>query len=79
MVHYVSVFIEFNTRFWQPDDEFIGHVNDTNGCYFPIFQVLSHIDNANILAVTVTDTLADRIIRQTEEQNKQMLLTMHTT
>ena len=74
MVHYLSVFIEFNTRFWQPNDEFIGHVNETNGRYFPIFQVLSHIDNANVLAVTVTDTLADRIIRQTEELNKQEII-----
>ena len=74
MTHYLNIFIEFNTRFWQPDDEFIGHVNETDGRYFSLFQVLLHVDNANVLVITTTDTLADRILRQTEEQNKQEII-----
>ena len=74
MTRFLRMVIEFNTRFWQRDNEFIGHVNETNRRYFSLFQVLSYIENASILVITVTDTLADRIIRQTEEQNKQEII-----
>ena len=74
MAHYLKIIVEFDTRFWEPDVEFIGYVNETNGRYFSLVQVLSHIQNANVVSITITDKLADRIIRQTEEQNKQEII-----
>ena len=73
MAHYLNIVVEFQTRFWE-DVEFIGFVNETNGRYFPLFTVLTHIQTANVLFCTVTKELADRIIRQTEEETKQEII-----
>ena len=74
MTHYLNVVVDFNSRFWESDVQFIGHVNETNGRYFSLFQLLSHLVSANALLITLTDTLADRIVRQTQEQNKQEII-----
>ena len=53
---------------------YIGYVNESDGRYFPIVQELTHIQGATVVYMTVTDRLADRIIRQTEEQNRQEII-----
>ena len=35
-----------------------------------------HVENATVVYMVITDTLADRILRQTEEQNKQEIVTV---
>ena len=74
MTHYLNIVVELNTRFWEQDIVLIGYVNETDGRYFPITQELTHVDNTTVVYMTVTDKLADRIIRQTEEQNKQEII-----
>ena len=73
MNHYLNIVLEFESSFWE-DVEFIGYVNETNGRYYPLFKVLTHVQNANVLFCTVTEELADRVLRQTEEQTKQDLI-----
>ena len=73
MTHYLNVIIEFENRFWESVD-FIGYVNETNGRYFPFFQHLTHIRDANVVYSTLTDTVADRVIRQDREQTKQEIV-----
>ena len=74
MAHYLNIVVEFNTRFWEQDIVYIGYVNESDGRYFPIVQELTHIQGATVVYMTVTDRLADRIIRQTEEQNRQEII-----
>ena len=74
MAHFLNIVVEWDTRFWEQDIVFIGYVNETDGRYFPIMQELTHVENATVVYVTITDTLADRILRQTEEQNKQEIV-----
>ena len=74
MAHYLNIVVEWDTRFWEQDIVFVGYVNETDGRYFPIMQELTHVENATVVYVTITDTLADRILRQTEEQNKQEIV-----
>ena len=76
MAHYLNIVVEFNTRFWEQDVFYIGYVNETDGRYFPIVQELTHIEDATVVYMTVTDRLADRIIHQTEEQNRQEIITV---
>ena len=73
MAHYLNIIIEFENRFWESVD-FIGYVNETNGRYFPFFQHLTHIRDANVVYSTLTDTVADRVIRQDREQTKQEIV-----
>ena len=49
-------------------------MNETDGRYFPIIQELAHVENATVVYVTITDTLADRVLRQTEAQNKEEII-----
>lgn len=74
MAHYLNIVVEFNTRFWEQGVFYIGYVNETDGRYFPIVQELTHIQGATVVYMTVTDILADRIVRQTEEQNRQEII-----
>ena len=74
MAHYLNIVVELNNRFWEPDIALIGYVNETDGRYFPIIQELAHVENATVVYVTITDTLADRVLRQTEVQNKEEII-----
>ena len=76
MTHDLIIVLEFQTRFWGNDNmtEFISYVNDTDGRYFPLFKDLTHILNANVLFATITEELADRVIRQSEEETKQEII-----
>ena len=74
MNHYLNIVLEFQTRFWEDNIEFIGHVNETNGRYFPLFKVLTHVQNANVLFCTLTKELADQVIRQSEEETKREII-----
>ena len=74
MTHYLNIVLEFQTRFWEDGIEFFGTVNDTNGRYFPLFKVLTHVTNANVLFATITEELADRVIRQSDEETKQEII-----
>lgn len=76
MNHYLNIVLEFQTRFWEDNIEFIGHVNITNGRYFPMFKVLTHVQNANVLFCTLTEELADRVIRQSEDETKQEIISV---
>ena len=73
MTHYLNIVIEFEERFWE-DVEFIGYINETDGRFFPLFKFLTHVQNANVLFSTITEELADRVLRQTEEETKQELI-----
>ena len=74
MNHYLNIVLEFRTKFWEDNIEFIGHVSETNGRYFPMFKVLTHVQNASVLFSTLTEELADRVIRQSEEETKQEII-----
>jgi polyamine oxidase len=74
MAHYLNIVVELDTRFWEQDIVFIGYVNETDGRYFPLTQELTHVENATVVYMTITDRLADRILRQTEEQNRQEII-----
>ena len=74
MAHYLNIVVEFYTKFWEQDIVFIGYVNETDGRYFPLIQELTHVQNSSVVYITVTDKLADRIIRQTEEENRQEII-----
>ena len=76
MAHYLNVVVELDTRFWEQDIVFVGYVNETDGRYFPLLHELVHVENATVVCMIITDTLADRILRQTEEQNKQEIVTV---
>ena len=74
MAHYLKIIAEFPTVFWGSEKQ-TAHVSNIKG-YFPIFisQNLFLPPNANVLVITVTGNIADRLVLQPENQTRDELM-----
>ena len=68
MAHYLKMYVEFPTVFWD-DVEFITHISDVRG-YIPVFlsQNLFLPPDNNVLQITTTGEIADRLLLQPENE-----------
>ena len=72
MTHYLIFIAEFNSSFWD-DVEFVGHIADQRG-YFPLFQPLDKFIGANVILATLTEEIANRLVRQPAENSTAELV-----
>ena len=74
MAHYLKIYAEFPTVFWD-NFEFIAHISSQRG-YFPVFisQNLFLPPGCNILHITLTGEIADRVALQNKNDTKTELV-----
>ena len=74
MAHYLKIFANFPTKFWD-DVEVIAHASSERG-YFPLFisQNIFLPPGSNILHITLTGEIADRVTLQNETDTKAELV-----
>ncbi|KAE8396166.1 amine oxidase [Aspergillus alliaceus] len=74
---YTKIFLQFNETFWPTDTQYFLYADPTTRGNYPLFQSLS-IDGfhpgSNIIFVTVTNELARRVERQSDEQTKKEIV-----
>ncbi|KOC10810.1 polyamine oxidase [Aspergillus flavus AF70] len=74
---YTKIFLQFNETFWPTDTQYFLYADPATRGYYPLFQSLSmdgFHPGSNIIFVTVTDELAQRAERQSDEETKQEIM-----
>ncbi len=66
---YFIIYSHFNERFWDSDNQFIGHVHPDRG-YFPIIQPVPQSRGVNATAMPVVADLAYRLAALSEDALK---------
>jgi len=70
---YTKIFMQFPTRFWLEEAQFLMYASPTRRGYYPVFQSLSapgFLDDSNILVGVVVNKEAIRVSRQPENRTK---------
>ena len=70
---YTKIFMQFNETFWPPETQYLLYANPYLRGYYPLWQSLStpgFFPGSNIIFVTVTNEMAWRAERQSDEQTK---------
>ncbi|KAJ5911550.1 uncharacterized protein N7473_000853 [Penicillium subrubescens] len=76
---YTKIFMQFNETFWPKNTQYFLYADPAMRGWYPVFQSLSmpeFFPDSNILFVTVTNELAWRAERQSDETTKQEILTV---
>lgn len=71
---YTKIFFQFNETFWPSETQYHLYADPVTRGWYPIWQSLStpgFLPDSNIIFVTVTNELAYRTERQTDEQTKK--------
>ena len=64
MGYYLKIFIEFPSRFWDDNVDYILRAGEERG-YFPVIQPIGEsIGNPNVMFMTVVSSLAERVTTQ---------------
>ncbi|KAF4217585.1 hypothetical protein CNMCM8980_003529 [Aspergillus fumigatiaffinis] len=74
---YTKIFMQFEEMFWPDDTQFFLYASPTTRGYFPVFQSLSmegFLPGSNILFVTVVDSEAYRVERQSDAETEAEIL-----
>lgn len=74
---YTKIFMQFNETFWPENTQYFLYADPVQRGWYPIFQSLSmpeFIPGSNILFVTVTNELAWRAERQSDEQTQKEIM-----
>lgn len=76
---YTKIFMQFNETFWPKNTQYFLYADPNMRGWYPVFQSLSmpeFFPDSNILFVTVTNELAWRAERQSDEETKQEIMTV---
>ncbi|KAL4917680.1 amine oxidase [Aspergillus aurantiobrunneus] len=74
---YTKIFMQFPRTFWPADTQFFLYADPTTRGFYPVFQSLStegFLPNSGIIFVTVVDSQAYRVERQSAEATKAEIL-----
>ncbi|KAL2811760.1 amine oxidase [Aspergillus granulosus] len=74
---YTKIFLQFPHTFWPSDTEFFLYASPTTRGWYPVFQSLSNpgfLPGSHILFVTVVETQAYRVERQSDSQTKAEIM-----
>ncbi|KAL4927534.1 putative flavin containing polyamine oxidase [Aspergillus undulatus] len=74
---YTKIFMQFNETFWPNNTQFFLYADPTTRGYYPVFQSLSSEDflpDSNIIFVTVVESQAYRVERQSDAQTQREIL-----
>lgn len=70
---YTKIFMQFNETFWPPETQYLLYADPFLRGWYPIWQSLStpgFLPGSNIIFVTLTEELAWKAERQSDEQTK---------
>ncbi|KAL4967428.1 putative flavin containing polyamine oxidase [Aspergillus stella-maris] len=74
---YTKIFMQFSETFWPNNTQFFLYADPTTRGYYPVFQSLSTEDffpDSNIIFVTVVESQAYRVERQTDTQTQEEVM-----
>ncbi|KAJ5085823.1 hypothetical protein N7532_010594 [Penicillium argentinense] len=74
---YTKIFMQFNETFWPTNTQYFLYADPVMRGWYPVFQSLSmpeFLPGSNILFVTVTNELAWRAERQSDEKTKKEIM-----
>ncbi|KAE8152320.1 hypothetical protein BDV25DRAFT_138010 [Aspergillus avenaceus] len=77
MATYTKIFMQFNQTFWPTDTQYFLYADPTTRGYYPLLQSLSmdgFHPNSNISFMTVTEEMAYRAERQSDETTKNEIV-----
>ncbi len=74
MGYYMKIFVEFPSRFWNDNVDFILTAGTERG-YYPVIQPIGKsIGNPNVMFMTVVDTLAEQVATQNINTTKAEIM-----
>ncbi|KAL4945099.1 hypothetical protein BDV06DRAFT_219631 [Aspergillus oleicola] len=79
---YTKIFMQFPQTFWPNNTQFFLYADPTTRGYYPVFQSLSSEDffpDSNIIFVTVVESQAYRVERQSDAQTQSEILSILRT